>query len=162
MTKACIAPETWSKAEAEEDDRLTDSAALAHTPCPNQSRVRKQLPHSLHPCPMAQLIATTTTALHPHRRGGNKTSRRTKTHETQPTTRSTDRSTQPLLLLLTHSAATSRAQFAETAKGGGRKTKATGQTTRQWREGGQRTDGAETETGGHPPDGRTKEKTLSW
>ena len=32
MTKACIASETWSKAQAEEDDRLTDSAAPPQTP----------------------------------------------------------------------------------------------------------------------------------
>ena len=46
MTKACIASENWSKAEAEEDDRLTDSAAPSHAPCSNQSCVRKPLPHS--------------------------------------------------------------------------------------------------------------------
>ena len=109
MTKACIASETWSKAQAEEDDRLTDSAAPARTSRPNQSRVRKQLPHSLHPCPMAQQIAKTTTALHLHRGGGNQRVGRTKTHETRHTTHNTqhttqtDRSTQPLLLLPTRS-----------------------------------------------------------
>ena len=87
MTKACIAPESRSKAEAEEDDRLTDSAAPAHTWRPNQSRVRKQLPHSLHPCPMAQQIAKRTTALLPQWRRQQQSRKnedtRDTTHNTQ-------------------------------------------------------------------------------
>ena len=135
MTKACIASESWSKAEAEEDDRLTDSAAPTHTWRPNQSRVRKQLPHSLHPCPMAQRIAKTTTALHPHSGGDKKTSR--KNEVTRDTTHNTQhRQIDPLSHCYCHQH--TRLPPAEDSSQGrrrevGGKTKATGQTTRQWR-----------------------------
>ena len=86
--------------------------------------------------------------------------RRHTRHNTQHTTQ-TDRSTQSLLLLPKHSAATSRGQFAESAKGGGR-----GKQKRQDRRhdsggGGQRAGGTEAARR-VPPDGHTKEETLSW
>ena len=165
MTKACIASETWSKAQAEEDDRLTDSAA----PSCSCSHLASQ-PVS------CQKTTTTLTASVPdgttNRKDNNSTppaqwgrqeneleERRHTRHNTQH--RQIDPHSRCYCYQHTR---LPPAENSSQRDGEGRwagKTKATGRRYDSGG-GGQRTDGTEAGTGGHPPDGHTKEETLSW